>query len=364
MSKVLRISEDNYRIQVKDQGIITLDVGDSPGKVVITGDIQVLGESTIINTTQTTIEDRIITLNKSTDNDAQDIADGILDIDGKKQSGIEINRGTRITASLIFDDAKSWYSVGAGAYDDETPGLWVTNGGEGEATEITAIQTAGLVSDYTHTRDITFDLRNTTKALRVINSSNYDTHVVDDNHIPNKKWVQLYMVSGGIAPGIADVNRIYKGPAVPALSPYNLYSEVIADGTNITNGTVTIRLGSTNNLFQFTPNGLIFDNSGIKIHQSTISSVTGTVKITAQNKIIQADGYLRLDERPSVDLPAPLTVTNVAQTAVIFSSPVKGAGKTGIYFAHQRTNEDDTATESVNDELIAKNRALLFSMLF
>jgi len=50
MSKVLRVGASNYKVAVNSGGTITLDVGTSPGKVLITGDLIVQGETTSINT--------------------------------------------------------------------------------------------------------------------------------------------------------------------------------------------------------------------------------------------------------------------------------------------------------------------------
>ena len=66
MSRVLRIGSTDYKVVVNNGGTITLDVGNNPGKVVITGNLEVQGETTTINTTETNIEDKILTLNPDT----------------------------------------------------------------------------------------------------------------------------------------------------------------------------------------------------------------------------------------------------------------------------------------------------------
>ena len=55
MSRVLKVSNSDYRIKVKDSGSITLDTGLSLGTVYVTGDLVVKGNTTTINTSQTTI---------------------------------------------------------------------------------------------------------------------------------------------------------------------------------------------------------------------------------------------------------------------------------------------------------------------
>ena len=58
MSKILKVSESNYRLQVQTGGTITLDTGvNTPavpggwiGGVIITGDLLVMGNTTTVDT--------------------------------------------------------------------------------------------------------------------------------------------------------------------------------------------------------------------------------------------------------------------------------------------------------------------------
>ena len=68
MSKILRISESDYRIKVREGGNITLDVGldanlDNRGTVRITGNLDVIGKTTTVESSNTSIKDNIIILN-------------------------------------------------------------------------------------------------------------------------------------------------------------------------------------------------------------------------------------------------------------------------------------------------------------
>jgi len=64
MAKYLNVDGD-YKISVTDGGNLTLDTGSAEGKVIITGDLEVRGDQTIVNTSTMTIEDRIITINQN-----------------------------------------------------------------------------------------------------------------------------------------------------------------------------------------------------------------------------------------------------------------------------------------------------------
>lgn len=96
---VLRTNSD-YKIKVPSNGRIILDTGTNVGQVFITGDLNVQGNTTTINTTNMNIEDNIIVLNK-----------GELSFQvSEGTSGIEIDRGTATegNAQLLWDESMSW----------------------------------------------------------------------------------------------------------------------------------------------------------------------------------------------------------------------------------------------------------------
>ena len=68
MSKYLRVGNGDYNISVKHGGEITLDTTDGfldgAGKVLITGGLEVRGDSTTYNSTILTVADNIIVLSK------------------------------------------------------------------------------------------------------------------------------------------------------------------------------------------------------------------------------------------------------------------------------------------------------------
>lgn len=199
MSRVLKVSNSDYRIKVKDTGSITLDTGTAVGTVYVTGNLVVKGETTTINTSQTTIEDRIITLNKSTDNDAQNLAAGILDIGGLRQSGIEINRGTSSKAQLLFDENVSHYDP---ILTTSIPGTFIIRTADGI---LSGLRLASISPPDSY--DMVFDMNNSLTKLKIVNitPANYvslldntiplSPDTPEDNFIPNKKYVTSYVLS-------------------------------------------------------------------------------------------------------------------------------------------------------------------------
>lgn len=100
MSRILKVAQSNYLVQVAQGGQITLDTGVNTGSVFITGDLVVQGNTTTINTTEMTIEDNVITLNKG--------EQGVGVTEG--YSGIEIDRGSLSKAQLLFSEEITSYN--------------------------------------------------------------------------------------------------------------------------------------------------------------------------------------------------------------------------------------------------------------
>lgn len=325
MSKIVKVSNGDYRVQVQSGGKIWLDVGTSPdtwtrGTVIITGDLDVQGVTTTIESTTTTIADGIITLNKG------QTGAGIGLIPNNYQSGIEIDRGTLPKAKLVFDESVYHYDA---LVSDSIPGTFVlqTDDGALSGLQLASIGTSDLSDFY-------FDMNNSNRILKIINSPSYSTFVLDDNDIPNKKYINDYVSAHG---GIADVDRFYY-LASPGQTQGQAYSNYITFTVmNSTRATITETGVNVDSINLF---GDVIKNS----------SVGNNLKLTANNNIVEIDAFVQLDD-------VGTTPTAVSGSTTIYtqdSDTTPAPGKTGIYF----TNLGNS------DELVAKNRALLFSILF
>ena len=329
MSRILNVSASDYRVKVQSGGTITLDVGVSPGKVVITGDLDVVGTTTTIQSTNTTIKDNILLLNAGQTGGG---ISGALNY----RSGIEIDRGDYANAQLIFDESVNHYdpltlSNIAGTFvlktsDDVLSGI-----------QVASLGTAG--------NDLTFDMGGTGfYKVRLVNAPGYEALVVNDNDIPNKKYVNDYVSATG---GYANVDNFHY-----LLSPNQTRGQ--AYNTHI-DFTVMNALRAT-----ITVNGLTVDN--INIYGDLIKSTS------SNNLVLQSAVTNEVEINSILDLDNQTVLTNssvaVGKTK-FYTSTTAGPGKTGLYFLNKRTGEPgQSIDETVNDELIAKNRALLFSMLF
>jgi len=199
--------------------------------------------------------------------------------------------------------------------------------------------------------DIVFDMRNTTKVLTVANSVSYASYIVRDGDIPNYKFLQTYVPStyNGSGTGNALVSNLQY--------PSTLGSTIGTSNTNIQAGSTTItfqaQVASTPTTIGTMTNAGFFLGNVRVGGNTTPNTVSGTggnnlILTAASNAAVEVSGYLTLDNLGS----APTYVTTGAE---LYANSTIGAGKTGIYFVN---------SANYNDELIAKNRALLLSILF
>jgi hypothetical protein len=338
MSRILNISESDYRVRVQSGGTITLDVGTGNvtlGTVVITGNLNVKGTTTTVESTVTTIVDPILQLNFGQTGAG---IGAVNDLDFPYQSGIRIGRGSRPDALLVFDEQVTSYDPSPGV-NASIPGAFIfkTNNAVLTGIKVASISTSSAT-------DLVFDMQNTDSIIRIANTTGYESRVLADNDVPNKKYVNDYVSATG---GYANVDNFHY-----LLSPNQTRGQ--AYNTHI-DFTVMNALRAT-----ITVNGLTVDN--INIYGDLIKSTS------SNNLVLQSAVTNEVEINSILDLDNQTVLTNssvaVGKTK-FYTSTTAGPGKTGLYFLNKRTGEPgQSIDETVNDELIAKNRALLFSMLF
>jgi hypothetical protein len=330
MSKILKVSENNYRLQVQPGGIITLDTGTSPGKVVITGDLEVRGDTTYINVSDMQVEDNIILLNKG------QTGNGISSSLGY-QSGIEIERGDYSNAKMVFDETVTHYNQITELSD---PGTFVFRFAD---NTLAGIQVSGVAAGSGS--DLNLDMQGEPVVAKIVNAdpSSYSLRVTagSGNAIPNKQFIYDYITSSVVVSGQADVDRIYKGHGLPV----TIDTEILATTSSLIFyvGGVT----GSNQRAIITSSGLSVDDINFYNHTITNTGVSNLIITSASSNEVEIDSVLDL-----TDQTAPVAVT--PNKTKIYSQATAGPGKTGLFFKNTTTA----------DELVAKNRALLFSMLF
>jgi len=320
MSRVLKVSQSNYRLQTASGGTITLDTGTDVGTVIVTGDLVVQGETTTINTTNLAIEDNIIVLNKNQTGAGITLASPI-----SGRSGVEIGRGNRPAGQFLFDENVNHYdypnTVNVG-------GTFVLKTNDGKKA---GLQVATIVNDGAS--NLVFDMQSTSGVLSVANTTNYYQRVVNDNDIPNWKTITNYVAASN---GVATVDRMY----FPVSSAFGFEdSKIQAFNTNI-QFYVGQQIRAT-----ISPVGVSVNNINLFTDTITNTSANNLV-LTAINNNVKVDAVLNLTDQ-SLN---PAIVSGVTK---LYSTSTVGPGKSGLFFKNVNTS----------DELVSKNRAVLLSIL-
>jgi len=424
MPKVLKSYSSNYKIGVIDEGTITLDTGDRVGTVVITGNLEVQGDSTTIDTTQLSIEDNIIVLSSGT------VGSG-LPSTVNFQSGIEIERGSLPDVRWIFDEQISWTLGGLS-------GQGTFYAEEGEGGQKLPLNTPGIIAQGN------FYIDTSNGVVSVTNTPNYEekifnyqnggvqptaagTFIIDDDNIPNTKAVTDYIdynfanrFQTTIAEGNTEVKTIddshalldivsvdssgsstvieTQGPhgftvsdtvdisgiqangdpleslnatninVIEFLTPFRVRIDIGVIGADVSNyvsnsGTIS-KSTIDENRITFTVQGNniadIYENriniDGIEIKGTEISTTESNSDLILKSSgvgSVKVDDVLEISASPYDDDILSLP-TAPAEGIKLFSKQ-PGTGKTGLYYVNN---------SNAIDEIVSKNRSLLFSMLF
>lgn len=417
MSRVIKVNGD-YKVQVDAGGSITLDTTNnslpaSYGTVYVKGNLDVLGVVSYVESTNTQVKDNILQLNYNPDYNGNGISSTV-----NYQSGIEISRGAYSPAQFLFDESVSHYDPATGL---SAPGSFVVKTKDGVLSSI-QLSSVGTQAGF----DINFDLNNTSNVLAIARGTDtgtgkeYYQRVTDDNHIPDRKFVTNYIQSGGFEPGIADVDKMYASDTSIRAYDSTINATRVATLTNATiaagnPGTLTFTahsgdaimvgmllsgggvtpdtyiVGGSGNTWtlnqaatgtptqaiftapfspadpsplsqtsqlvftvdsviqaQLNSNGFYINN--IKIKNNTIKNfgVGTNLILTADNSTVEVNAVLTLDNQSSP------TFTSVG-TKLYSKTGGQGPGKTGLFFVN---------SGNYADELVAKNRAVLLSMIF
>ena len=402
--KVLNIPDGDYRLQVQSGQNITLDTGLATGTVFITGNLTVQGETTTVNTTNLDVEDNIITINKGETgiNVTETVA------------GISVDRGALIPAQFLYDRNAV----------NNTPAASSTATGGNFVLRLSNGTPIGLKTNSIFADGPIFLQPGAAGAVKIF-STNYENYVVASNDVPNKKYVDDFVVASitgltypkiqrgntsvqvyDTAPGVTANTLTATGDLTtatltftPQLTiPFNIGETIVVSGVTpvgyngtyvVTNASVssvsyanattgaqtvagTINLqGDSDNKVEIRIDGddstnqnpritILHDQvtfrqdiinlSEIRIEESTISAPG-----TGGDLVLQSTGVnaVRIDD----NLMIKITGANPAYDTigVKLYANAQGSGKTGLFYVN---------SSNTRDEIISKNRSLLYSMIF
>lgn len=334
MSKFLKIPNGDYKVAVQPGGTITLDTGEASGQVVITGDLVVEGDTTTVNTANLLVEDNTILLNKG------ETGAGIsLDI-----AGIQIDRGTFSDAILAFDETIS-YIVPVDVLDiggTNIDGAFVLkdNSGNLRALRTNVINTSGGNLNL---------IGSGNGVVSVTGTTDYESNVIDEDDIPNKKYVDDALIALGdnvTVTGLADFDT----------------EITIRDSSRaeINDSRIRFTIDSTD-VAQFDNNRAILQ--GVVITDTTIEvknpSPLQAIDYAASDMILKHP-----DSSSAILIDTTLGLKPILSEFVFPDAPTEGVriyssaesiGGTGIYFVNE---------EGTRDEMVSRSRAILYGIIF
>jgi hypothetical protein len=331
MSKVLRVGASNYKVAVNNGGTITLDVGNSPGQVVVTGNLVVQGETTSINTSQITIEDQILILNKGFDanGNALDFPAGIEDNGTGRVSGIEINRGSNPSyppARIVFDEEITWFDSQTGTNKFGAFSISADNNNN----FMIGLRTNAIVTK--DNADLVFSLGTGTLSVRG-SVGNYEDRCTDPDDIPNVQFVDDFVVS-------------YFETTPPEFLKVGDSVLQIYDDSEDPETLLQLRLNNEP-AAEWRPGS--FEVQNIRIAGNEISTTTSN-----QDLIISCDGTGSVVVNDVLKLTISSDPAYEVDGIKVYAK-TQAYGGSGIFFVNKENNRD---------ELISKSKAIAYSMIF
>jgi len=332
---VLKVS-GNYLLDAKN-GDVTINVTNQTaahtGTVTIIGNLDVIGQTTQIESIDSRIKDNILILNSGETNEYVTLG----------TSGILIARGHSDTlptaATLLYNDDSSW---SLNTVQDPRQGIFEFS----SALQGSAIQVNAIRVDIASTSTLNILGReNTNCVINVIGTTDYETRVLHDDDIPNKKYVDQAVYSGSdtakrllvgrTTMRLADSSVAFSDPF------YGPSSKIYASIDTSTN--VVFRLEGTEAQIQ-----------GLTINDNVIQVNTATNDLILQppaNKSVKVAASLKLQKLSSGNIASIVAETD---QDTLYYSGTPGGGGTGIYYVN--TNQ--------RDELVSRRRAIIFGIIF
>lgn len=340
MGQFFQVNGD-YNIKTRDGGTLTLDTGPGVGTVTVTGDLYVAGNTVTVEAEDLNVEDNIITLNYG------ETGAGVT----LRYSGIEIERGSLPNTRLFWDEA------------DDTWNITIADGYTNSQLRLQKILTDPVVDGG----DLTL-IGSGTGVVKVLGTSNYEDQVTHDDDVPNKKYVDDAIQLNPTFQIVRDDTRVVSfdandpldlaffpiGPFVsqPAVSQVaivvndSIKAQFFANEVLIEGLTIFRELANPDD-----PNPIIgIPRDNAVVIQTRDSSANIKLETNGTGKIEVTYG-LQLDLVTTSDPSA-------VDDTVILWHKAAGGGNTGLYHSTKVDSDD------VQEELINKKRALLFSMIF
>lgn len=334
MGQVVQVNGD-YSIKTKEGGEIVLDTGPGVGDVRITGNLTVVGDTLTVTAENLNVQDNIIVVNYG------EIGPGVtLDY-----AGLEVDRGNTSSGPVVGNALL--------IYEEDT-NSWIF--GHGNVTG-----TISLTNSKIQTRQIRTDsdidsgnlvLIGDSSASGVVHVSgtiNYEQQVTafGDDAIPNKKYVDDSIQSNPTFQIVRSNTRVVAFDKDDPLDPLANFPPAVGPYTGQpADSIVSIVVdGQINSVF--------YDNRAV-IQGLEFNDTEITNDDTNSNIFIRTNGTGKLQTNYAFQLDKVGVVPASVADSILLYSAEPSIATTGVYFVNSNKN----------GELISKNKALLFSMIF
>lgn len=327
----------DYNIKTAESGQITLDTGPGVGTVRVTGNLLVEGEQLTVSANNLNIKDNIIILN-----DGETGAGVTL-----RYAGIQIDRGSETEANLLFDETDNTWNFVYG-----TTGTY-------NYTDTSLRLSAILTSATTDAGDLTL-IGTGAGVVKVFGTINYEDQVTHDDDLPNKKYVDdaiqnnpTFQIVSDTAGGQLSSSRVIVSDKDQSGSLAYLSSATGYDTGPGNESAVTVIVDGELSA-QFFSNRI--ELGTLEFSDTDITTKEG---ITNENINVRTQGTGKLSTNYALQLDQiGIEPAYVPSSTVIYAAPLS-LGTSGVFFVNDSAEERHRS-----GELISKNKALLFSMIF
>jgi len=341
MAKNIIINDGNYKISVDDTNSIILDVG-TTGVVQVTGDLQVDGTQTTVNSSTLEIQDNEIVVNKGETGYSVSVSG--------QEAGIRVERGQSADVRMVYDETITWNDPNTQT-TSQGPGVGQQAGQGPNLGGFKLVDAGGTtlslqVANINNNNAIYFEPGGA-GTLRVIRAG-YEALLTDVNDIPNKKYVD------------DEISAVVLGANFPKIIQGDTEVKIT---DNSTSGTTSIIETKIDNVLyaKWKPSHLeiynqMTDIGSIRIEDDVISGLNSNQDIELQapgTGSVRINDSFVINNRPS--LQDPQVDPQFDANGVKLYSKTPSGGNTGLYFVN---------TNDARGEVISTNRALLFGLIF
>lgn len=344
----------HYEIRTAEGSDILLNTGPNAGNVRVTGNLIVTGDTLTVSAENLNVQDNIIVLNFG------ETGAGV----SLEYSGIQIDRGTETPVSILYDEASDSWMLARG-----TPESSFNFSSSGLRLQKILTDQDTVLTETGRTGDLNL-IGYGTGVISVAGTytgpgdAGYETRVTQDDDIPNKKYVDdaiqgnpTFQILKGDTRVISFDSSDPLDISLFPIGPYNtnpVASEiaVIVDNRRVAN--FTKETFEMRGLTIFAESPLAGDIFGAPFSPAVVIQATNT----GSNLLLETNDTGKVEISYAMqfnDTGIPVVAPDVSDSVRRFVYAYElGAGTSGLYVANN----------GYQDELVLKNRAILFSMLF